>query len=163
MLTQSGDQLNYYCTKSEDDLQNFNSKLSDYEHNTSQLKMQLSEKESGLQSLSHKLNVRDAEIKELKEKLNLLKNNELDSVKVVKLNYLNLNQRNKQKRLRKWWNLTLTLKSLTSRKTNSQILLKRTQWYFSQLAKKDVSESNNKNRGIKNFPTTIAPPCLVPR
>ena len=92
MLTQSGDQLNYYCTKSEDDLQNFNSKLSDYEHNTSQLKMQLSEKESGLQSLSHKLNVRDAEIKELKEKLNLLKNNELDSVKVVKLNYLNLNQ-----------------------------------------------------------------------
>ena len=54
--------------------------------------LQNSEKDSGLQSLSHKLNVRDAEIKELKEKLNLLKNNELDSVKVVKLNYLNLNQ-----------------------------------------------------------------------
>jgi len=81
MLLQTGDQLNYFRTKSDDDLQNFNSKLSECEHSMSQLKMLLSEKDSGLQNISHKLNVRDAEIKELKDKLNLFKNNELDSVK----------------------------------------------------------------------------------
>ena len=70
---------------------------------------------------------------------------------------------NKQEERRSWTNMTLTLVTLTSRKINSQILHMRIQLFSSQLPKKDVSGRINKNRGNKNFPTTIALHCWVPR